>query len=195
MITTTNSLVPRWHVKKERVSNIYDDWMGNIAIERGVSSVSYNNKKVLKCHRKELAKKLKIDYKSIQTHHVIPKCLKPNPNLQKLMFVTDNEHRLAHFMLMLSFIQEKKLDMLKTVDNFGAFDFNNPISKKVLARLRFCKKTNDNVRTYMTFREVVRDLQRYIPTPIDSTKLIRRLVVAYAYSKPYFGFNWECVVI
>ena len=195
MITTTNSLVPRWHVKKERVSNIYDDWMGNIAIERGVSSVSYNNKKVLKCHRKELAKKLKIDYKSIQTHHVIPKCLKPNPNLQKLVFVTDNEHRLAHFMLMLLFIQEKKLDMLKTVDNFGAFDFNNPISKKVLSRLRFCRKTNGNVRTYMTFREVVRDLQRYIPTPIDSTKLIRRLVVAYAYSKPYFGFNWECVVI
>ena len=195
MITTTNSLVPRWHVKKERVSNIYDDWMGNIAIERGVSSVSYNNKKVLKCHRKELAKKLKIDYKSIQTHHVIPKCLKPNPNLQKLMFVTDNEHRLAHFMLMLSFIQEKKLDMLKTVDNFGEFDFNNPISKKVLARLRFCRKTNDNVRTYMTFREVVRDLQQHDPTPIDSMKLLRRLVVAYAYSKPYFGFNWEFVVI
>ena len=195
MITTTNSLVPRWHVKKERVANIYDDWIGNIATERGVSSVSYNNTKGLRYQRKELAKKLKIDYKSIQVHHVIPKCLKPNPNLQKLVFVTGNEHRLAHFMLMLSFIQEKKLDMLKTVDNFGAFDFNNPISKKVLARLRFCKKTNGNVRTYMTFREVVRDLQRYIPTPIDSTKLIRRLVVAYAYSKPYFGFNWECVVI
>lgn len=195
MITTTNSLVPRWHIKKERVSNIYDDWMGNIAIERGVSSVSYNNKKVLKCHRKELAKKLKIDYKSIQTHHVIPKCLKPNPSLQKLVFVTADEHRLAHFMLMLSFIQEKKLDMLKTVENFGDFDFNNPISKKVLARLRFCRKTNDNVRTYMTFREVVRDLQQHDPTPIDSTKLLRRLVVAYVYSKPYFGFNWEFIVI
>ena len=195
MITTTNSLVPRWHVKKERIANIYDDWMGNIATERGVSSVSYNNKKVLKDHRKELAKKLKIDYKSIQTHHVIPKCLKPNPSLQKLVFVTDNEHRLAHFMLMLSFIQEKKLDMLKAVENFGEFDFNNPISKKVLSRLRFCRKTNDNVRTYMTFREVVRDLQQRDPTPIDSTKLLRRLVVAYAYNKPYFGFNWEFVVI
>ena len=196
MITTTNSLVPRWHVKKERVANIYDDWMGNIATERGISSVSYNNKKVLKYHRKELAKKLKIDYKSIQTHHVIPKCLKPNPNLQKLVFVTDNEHRLAHFMLMLSFIQEKKLDMLKTIDNFGAFDFNNPISKKILPRLRFCKKTNNgNVRTYMTFREVVRDLQQNDSTPIDSTKLICRLVVAAANNKPYFGFNWECVVI
>ena len=194
MITTTNSLVPRWHVKKERVSNIYDDWMGNIATERGVAT-SYNNKKYIRHQSKFLAKKLKTGHNSIQVHHVIPKCLKPNPDLQKLVFVTDNEHKLAHFMLMLSFIQEKKLDMLKTVDNFGAFDFNDPISKKVLSRLRFCKKTNGNVRTYMTFREVVRDLQRYIPTPIDSTKLIRRLVVAYAYSKPYFGFNWECVVI
>ena len=195
MITTTNSLVPRWHVKKERVANIYDDWIGNIATERGVSFVSYNNTNGLRYHRKELAKKLKIDYKSIQVHHVIPKCLKPNPNLQKLVFVTGNEHRLAHFMLMLSFIQEKKLDMLKTVDNFGAFDFNNPISKKILPRLRFCKKTNGNVRTYMTFREVVRDLQQHGLTSIDSTKLLRKLVVAYAYSKPYFGFNWEFIVI
>ena len=85
--------------------------------------------------------------------------------------------------------------MLKTVDNFGAFDFSNPISKKVLARLRFCKKTNGNVRTYMTFREVMRDLHQNGLTSIDSTKLLRRLVVAYVYSKPYFGFNWECVVI
>lgn len=193
MITTTNSLVPRWHVKKERVANIYDDWIGNIATERGVSPVSYNNKKYLRHQSKFLAKKLKTG--SIQVHHVIPKCLKPNPNIQKLVFVTDNEHRLAHFMLMLSFIQEKRLDMLKTVDNFGAFDFNNPISKKILPRLRFCKKTNGNVRTYMTFREVVRDLQQHGLTSIDSTKLLRKLVVAYAYNKPYFGFNWECVVI
>lgn len=195
MITTTNSLVPRWHIKKERVSNIYDDWIGNIATERGVSSVSYNNTKGLRYHRKELAKKLKIDYKSIQTHHVIPKCLKPNPDLQKLVFVTDNEHRLAHFMLMLSFIQEKKQDILDTVENFGAFDFNHPISKKILPRLRFCKKTNGNVRTYMTFREVVRDLQQYGLTSNDLTRMLRKLVVASANNKPYFGFNWECVVI
>ena len=85
--------------------------------------------------------------------------------------------------------------MLKTVENFCALDFNHPISKKILPRLRFCKKTNGNVRTYMTFREVVRDLQQYGLTSIDSTKLLRRLVVASANSKPYFGFNWEFIVI
>lgn len=193
MITTTNSLVPRWHVKKERVASIYDDWMGNIATERGVAE-TYNNKKRNRQHRKEIAKKLKIRHKSIQVHHVIPKCLKPDPNLQKLVFVTENEHKFAHFMLTMSFIQEKKLDMVKIVKNIGDIDFNHPICKKILPRIRFCKKTNDNVRTYMTIREVFKDLQHF-NVPIDLMKVVRRIIVAAVTDEPYFGFNWEFVVI
>lgn len=193
MITTTNSLVPRWHVKKERVANIYDDWMGNIATERGVVQ-SYRNKKRIKQHGDELVKMLNIRREFIQVHHVIPKCLKPDPNLQKLVFLTKNEHKFAHFMLTLSFIQEKKQDIVKTVSNIGNIDFNNPICKKILPKIRFCKKTNDNVRTYMTIREVFKDLYQF-NTQIDLTKVVRRIIVAAVTDKPYFGFNWECVVI
>lgn len=127
-IAKSNIVVPRFHFKKTDYQKEYIDFCSKNDTHR----------------RKE------------QKHHVIPRKVKHHfGNKTYTVRLSDENHKIAHFLLNISYAQKNRKDLYNEL-GYGINPINCSYVKNIINRIRVCKKGDIK---WLTIREVYKELK------------------------------------
>lgn len=159
-IAKSNIVVPRFHFKKTDYQKEYIDFCSKNDTHR----------------RKE------------QKHHVIPRKVKHHfGNKTYTVRLSDENHKIAHFLLNISYAQNHRRDLYNEL-GYGINLIDCSYVKNFINKLRVCKKGDDK---WFTIREVYKDLKNNKNYNINFNRFCIRFINRAICKHEKYFYEWK----